>query len=139
MHGKQREVKMLQKPTKTGSTAAAEERRRRMHGSVSPRGREPLDVERGLLELGGIIGDENERAETDLWPSANPPPETMMMEIKKTATSPEVAKTPAPRWGPTVVVLSLAVRVGVRMRRQDPSYGEVVHARFTSAGPSQRK
>ena len=27
---------------------------------------ERLDVERGLLELGGVIGDENERAESDL-------------------------------------------------------------------------
>ena len=39
----------------------------------------------------------------------------------------------------TVVVLSLTVEWGVGMRRQDPSYGVVVHTSFTSSGPCQRK
>ena len=30
-------------------------------------------------------------------------------------------------------------RIGVRKRRQDPNYGEVVHGRFTSSGPSRTK
>ena len=41
----------------------------------------------------------------------------------------KIAKTPAPRWAPTVVVLSLTVEWGVGMERQGPSYGEVVSTR----------
>ena len=38
-----------------------------------------------------------------------------------------------------VMVLRLIVERGVGMERQDPSYGEDVHTRFTSSGPSRRK
>ena len=38
-----------------------------------------------------------------------------------------------------VVVLRLTVEMGVGMERQDLSYGEGVHTRFTSSGPSRRK
>ena len=39
----------------------------------------------------------------------------------------------------TVVVLRLTVERWVGMERQDLSYDEGVHTRFTSSGPSQRK
>ena len=38
-----------------------------------------------------------------------------------------------------VVVLRLTVERGVGMERQNLSYGEGVHTRFTSSGPSRRK
>ena len=38
-----------------------------------------------------------------------------------------------------VVDLRLTVEWGVGMKRQDPSYGEVVHTSFTSSGPSRKK
>ena len=38
-----------------------------------------------------------------------------------------------------VVDLRLTVEWGVGMRRQDPSYGEVVQTSFTSSDPSRRK
>ena len=38
-----------------------------------------------------------------------------------------------------VVVLRLTVERRVGMERQDLSYGEDVHKRFTSSGPSRRK
>ena len=39
----------------------------------------------------------------------------------------------------SVVVLSLIVERGVGKERQDLNYGEDVHTRFTSSGPSRRK
>ena len=74
------------KPRPTGSLALANSRERRHHGSRPILGRrlpqkdvanarakvrrptdgECLDFEGGLLEPGGVIGDENEHAETDL-------------------------------------------------------------------------
>ena len=38
-----------------------------------------------------------------------------------------------------VVVLRLIIEMGVGMERQDLSYGEGVHTRFTSSGPSRWK
>ena len=35
--------------------------------------------------------------------------------------------------------LRLTIEWGIGMRRQDPSYGEVVHTSFTSSGPSRRR
>ena len=89
---------------------------------------ECLDVERGLLEPSGVIGDESERTETDLvaldQSSAGNHDEGDRTNCN---FSKKVAKTPAPRWAPTVVVLSLTVEWGVSMERQGPSYGVVVH------------
>ena len=89
---------------------------------------ERVDVEWCLLEPSGVVGDESERTETDL----------VALDQSSTGNhdegdrtncnfSKKVAKTPAPRWAPTVVVLSLTVEWGVGMERQDPSYGVVVH------------
>ena len=65
----------MEEPTDTGSTVAAAERR--------------VDVEWSLLKPSRVVGDERERAKTDLRPSTKTPPETMMKEIGKIATSPK--------------------------------------------------
>ena len=49
---------------------------------------ERVDVEWCLLKPGGVVGDERERAETDLAASTKTPPETMIKGIGKIATSP---------------------------------------------------
>ena len=101
---------------------------------------ERLDVEWSLLKLGGVIGDENERGETDLAALSQSTAGNHDDDDRKDLQlHQQVAKTSAPRWAPTVVDLRLTVEWGVGMRRQDPSYGEVVHTSFTSSGPSRRK
>ena len=49
-----------------GSTAAAAGRADTHMKVCCPTDGERLDVEGGLLELGGVVGDENECTETDL-------------------------------------------------------------------------
>ena len=89
---------------------------------------ERVDVEWCLLEPSGVVGDESERTETDLvaldQSSAGNHDEGDRTNCN---FSKKVAKTPAPRWAPSVVVLSLTIEWGVSMRRQGPSYGVVVH------------
>ena len=91
---------------------------------------ERVDVEWCLLEPSGVVGDESERTETDLaaldQSSAGNHDEGDRTNCN---FSKKVAKTPAPRWAPTVVVLRLTVEWGVGMERQDPSYGAVVKTR----------
>ena len=74
---------------------------------------ERVDVEWCLLEPSGVIGDESERTETDLvaldQSSARNHDEGDRTNCN---FSKKVAKTPAPRWAPTVVVLSLTVEWG---------------------------
>ena len=91
---------------------------------------ERVDVEWSLLKPSGVVGDERERAETDLA-ALNHLAAGNHDDDRKTnfQLHQQVAKTPAPRWAPTVVVLSLTVEWGVGMERQDPSYGVVVYAR----------
>ena len=101
---------------------------------------ERVDVEWRLLKPGGVVGDEDERAETYLVAlSQNTAGNHDDRNRKNRNFTTKVAKTPAPRWAPTVVDLRLTVEWGVGMWWQDPSYGEVVHTSFTSSGPSRRK
>ena len=101
---------------------------------------ERLDVKWCFLEPSGVAGDENERAETDLRALSQSTAGNHDDDDRKDLQlDQQVAKTPAPRWAPTVMVLSLTVERGVGMERQDLSYGEDVHTRFTSSGPSWRK
>ena len=61
--GEQQGARTPQEPTDTESTAAEEGRRGRMRESTLPRG---WGVPRRRVEPGGVIGNEHERAETDL-------------------------------------------------------------------------
>ena len=68
-------------------------------------------------------------------PMTKPPLETMLVKIENMLPHRKLPRRFAPWWAPTVVVLSLTVRVGVRMRRQGPSYGEVVHTSLRVQAP----
>ena len=75
-----------------------------------PASMECVHVERSLLEPRRVVDDERERAETDLAAlHRNSAKNHDDSGQKKVATSPTNAETPAPRWAPTVVVLSLTV------------------------------
>ena len=75
-----------------------------------PASRECVHVERSLLEPSRVVDDEREHAETDLAAlHRNSAENHDDSGRKKVAISPTNAKTPAPRWVPTVVVLSLTV------------------------------
>ena len=62
-------------PKKDAAVARAKVRR--------PTDGERLDVEWSLLKTGGVVGDGNEHAESDLAALSLPPPETMTMGIGK--------------------------------------------------------
>ena len=88
---------------------------------------ERINVEWSLLEPGGVVGDEGESTETNLSTlDQNSSSHHDESTRKNRNFSTKLLKTPAPRWAPTVVVLSLTVEWGVGMKRQGPSYGEVV-------------
>ena len=75
-----------------------------------PADRECIDVERSLLKPSGVVGDERERAETDLAAlHQNSARNHDDLDRKRSQLLQQIAKTPAPRWAPTVVVLSLTV------------------------------
>ena len=82
----------------------------------------PLDGERhnvkgSFLKPTGVVGDENERAETDLAAlSQSAAGNHDDDDWKNLQLHQQVAKTPAPWWAPTVVVLSLTVERGGRYR-----------------------
>ena len=87
---------------KDAANARAEVRR--------PADGERLDVEGGLLEPGGVVGDNNERVETDLAALS----QTSIgnhdeKSRRKLQPHRKVAKTPAPRWEPTVVGVNLII------------------------------
>ena len=103
---------------------AAEARAKVRH----PMDGERIDVVWRFLKPSGAVRNENARAEMDLAAlnqSAGGNHDDENRE--KSQLHQKVAKTPAPRWAPTVVVLSLIVEWGVSMERQGPSYGVVVH------------
>ena len=52
-----------------------------------PTDRECVHVERSLLKPSGVVGDERERAETDLAASTKTPPKTMMIRVGKDRNS----------------------------------------------------
>ena len=92
-------------PKKDAADARAKVRR--------PADGERLDVEWSLLKLGRVVGDENKRAETDLVAlSHSSAGNHDDGNRKKSQLHQQVAKTPAPRWAPTVVVLRLTVEWG---------------------------
>ena len=71
---------------------------------------ERVDVERTLLKPSRVVGDERERAETDLADlHQNSAINHDDLDRKRSQLLQQIAKTPAPRWAPTVVVLSLTV------------------------------
>ena len=75
-----------------------------------PADRECVHVERSLLKPRGVVGDERERAETDLAAlHQNSVENHDDSGRKKSQLLQQNAKTLAPRWAPTVVVLSLIV------------------------------
>ena len=75
-----------------------------------PADRECVDVERSLLKPSGVVGDERERAETDLAAlHQNSARNHDDLKRKRLQLLQQLTKTPAPRWAPTVVVLSLTV------------------------------
>ena len=94
-------------PEEDATGACAEVRR--------PANRERLDVQRGFLEPRRVVSDENERAETDLA-ALNHLAAGNHDDDRKTnfQLHQQVAKTPAPWWAPTIVVLSLTVERGGR-------------------------
>ena len=88
---------------------------------------ERLNVQGSFLKPRGVVGDENERAETDLASLSQSAAGNHDDDDRKNLQLyQQVTKTPAPRWAPTVVVLRLTVERGVGMERQDLSYGVVV-------------
>ena len=92
-----------------------------------PSNGERLNVKGSFLKASGVIGDENERVEVDLAAlSQSAAGNHDDDDRKKLQLHQQVAKTPAPWWAPTVVVLSLTVEWVVGIERQDPSYGAVV-------------
>ena len=103
---------MRREPTDTASTAAARGRRKHSLESASPSDEKGLDVEGSSWSQAESSAMKTSAPRWISRPLAKPPPETMLMEIGKTATSLEVAKTPAPWWVPTVVGVSLTVRIG---------------------------
>ena len=75
-----------------------------------PADRERVHIERSLLKPGGVVGDEREPAETDLAAlHQNSVKNHDDSGRKRSQLLQQNAKTPAPRWAPTVVVLSLTV------------------------------
>ena len=71
---------------------------------------ERFDVEWSLLKPSGVVGDERERAEMDLAAlHQNSARNHDDLDRKRSQLLQQIAKTPAPRWAPTVVVLSLTV------------------------------
>ena len=75
-----------------------------------PADRECVHVERSLLKTSGVVGDERERAKTDLVAlHQNSVGNHDDLDWKRLQLLKQIAKTPAPRWAPTVVVLSLTV------------------------------
>ena len=89
---------------------------------------ERLNVKGSFLKPSGVVGDENERAETDLAALSQSAAGNHDDDDRKNLQlHQQVAKTPAPWWAPIVMVLRLTVERGVGMERQDLSYGEGVH------------
>ena len=75
-----------------------------------PADREHVHVERSLLKPGGVVGDVRERAEMDLAAlHQNSVKNHDDSGRKRSQLLQQNAKTLAPRWAPTVVVLSLTV------------------------------
>ena len=75
--------------------------------------RECIHVERSLLEPSRVVDDERERAETDLAAlHQNSAKNHDDLDRKRSQLLQQIAKTPTPRWAPTVVVLSLTVEWG---------------------------
>ena len=75
-----------------------------------PADRECVHVERSLLKPGGVVGDERERAETDLAAlHQNSARNHDDLDGKRSQLLQQIAKRPTPWWAPTVVVLSLTV------------------------------
>ena len=75
-----------------------------------PADRERVHVERSLLKPSEVVGDERECAETDLAALHQNSAENHDDSGRKRSQLPKRnAKTPAPRWAPTVVVLTLTV------------------------------
>ena len=75
-----------------------------------PTDRECVHVEWSLLKPGGVVGDERERTETDLAAlHQNSVGNHDDLGRKRSQLLQQNAKTLAPWWAPTVVVLSLIV------------------------------
>ena len=71
---------------------------------------EPPEAKRSLLKPSGVVGDGREHAETDLAAlHQNPPENHDDSGRKRWQLLQQNAKTLAPWWAPTVVVLSLTV------------------------------
>ena len=78
-----------------------------------PANRECVHVERSLLKPSGVVGDERERAEMDLAAlHQNSARNHDQRDRKNRNFSNQALRLLAPRWAPTVVVLSLTVRMG---------------------------
>ena len=99
-----------QEPTGRGSTVAAKGRPDTRAKVCRPAGREHVHVERSLLKPSGVVGDERECAETDLVAlHQNSARNHDDLDWKRSQLLQQIAKTPAPRWAPTFMVLSLTV------------------------------
>ena len=131
-HHRSRPILSRWLPEKDAANARAKVRR--------PSDGERLNVQGSFLNPRGVICNENECTETDLAAHGKSIAGNHDdRDRKKLQLHQQVAKTPGPRWAPSVVVLRLTVERGVVMEMQDLSYGEGVHTRFTSSGPSRRK
>ena len=118
------------KPRSTGPLPAANNRERKHHRSrlilsrrllekdaanARAEVRRPLDGERlnvqgSFLKPHGVVGDEQQRTETDLTAlHQNSARNHDDLDQKRLQLLQQIAKTPAPRWAPTVVVLRLTV------------------------------
>ena len=75
-----------------------------------PADRECVHVERSLLKPRGVVGDERERVEIEIAAlHQNSAENHDDSGRKRSQLLQQNAKTPAPQWVPTVVVLSLTV------------------------------
>ena len=71
---------------------------------------ERLDIQRSILKPSRVVGDEDERAEMDLAAlHQNSARNHDQRDRKRSQLLQLSAKIPAPRWAPTVVVLTLTV------------------------------
>ena len=101
---------MPREPTDTGSTVPQEDTTDACAKVRRPADGERIDVEWSLLKPSGVVGDERERAETDLAAlHQNSARNHDQRDRKRSQLLQLSAKIPAPRWAPTVVVLTLTV------------------------------
>ena len=100
---------------------------------------ECLDVKGSFLKPGGVVGDENEHAETDLVDLSQSAAGNHDDGDRKNCNFTNKSLRHLPTVGANCRGPKTDSRKGVGMERQDLSYGEGVHTGFASSDPSRWK